>query len=326
MEKKYYLSIDCGGTKTAFLVTDQNGIMTAYRKGPPANYIVNGLDPVANMLKNTIQEIQHQELKGSHIDTSFIALTGYGDVPAENEMVKARITDALQLNNISIGNDTENAIAGSLLGKSGIHIISGTGSIGIGVDIHGKMFRSGGWHHLFGGDEGSGYWIGCKLLQHFTKQADGREEKTLLFTLVMNQFQLKAPEEILRIVIEQWKGDRDKIASLSILASEGAEQSDPICQTIFQEAAGELFQIVSAISKQGNFSHPIPVSYSGGVFRSGDLILNPFASCLGSQFHLAKPILGPLAGGIAKCLMINQEPITDQIIDHLKEAEQAAHT
>lgn len=142
----------------------------------------------------------------------------------------------------------------------------------------------------------------------------------------MNQFQLKAPEEILRIVIEQWKGDRDKIASLSILASEGAEQSDPICQTIFQEAAGELFQIVSAISKQGNFPHPIPVSYSGGVFRSGDLILNPFASCLGSQFHLAKPILGPLAGGIAKCLMINQEPITDQIIDHLKEAEQAAHT
>ena len=37
-------------------------------------------------------------------------------------------------------------------------------------------------------------------------------------------------------------------------------------------------------------------------------------------------LLGPLAGGIAKCLMINQEPITDQIIDHLKEAEQAAHT
>ena len=321
MACKYYLSVDCGGTKTAFLVTDQIGNFIAYRKGPPANYIVNGLEPVARMLKDFIGQIQSQELNGKPIDTSFIALAGFGDVPSENEQVIKKITESLDLNRILVGNDTENAIAGSLLGQSGIHIISGTGSIGIGIDSEGKTIRSGGWHHLFGGDEGSGYWIGCNRLQHFTKQADGREEKTLLFDLVMEKMNLNTPEEVLKIVIEQWNGDRDKIASLSRLVSEGAIKGDKNCQHIFEEAARELALIASAIGKQGNFSEPIQVSYSGGVFQSGELILKPLKSLLSPEFSLVKPALGPQTGGIVKCLVFNEEPISTQVIENLKETE-----
>ncbi len=321
MAIKYYLSIDCGGTKTAFLVTDQYGNFAAYRKGPPANYIVNGLDSVSSMLQKFTSQIQEQDLNGGFIDTAFVALAGYGDVPSENEIVRKRITEALKIPRICIGNDTENAIAGSLLGNSGIHIISGTGSIGIGIDEKGNEIRCGGWHHLFGGDEGSGYWIGCKLLQHFTKQADGREEKTLLFDLVTDSLKLNSPQEVLEVVIEHWNGDRDKIASLSKIVSEGANKGDINCLNIFREAATELSMIIASISRQGNFINPISVSYSGGVFRSADLLLKPLASQLGDQFQLVSPILSPQAGGIVKCLAMNKEPLDHQIISNLRITE-----
>ena len=71
--------------------------------------------------------------------------------------------------------------------KQGIHVIAGTGSIGLGFDKDSYYVRSGGWHHLFGGDEGSGYWIGCQLIRHFTMQADGREEKTMMFDYILEK-------------------------------------------------------------------------------------------------------------------------------------------
>lgn len=75
------------------------------------------------------------------------------------------------------GTIRKNALAGSLLGKQGIHVIAGTGSIGLGFDKDSYYVRSGGWHHLFGGDEGSGYWIGCQLIRHFTMRRTEEKKK-----------------------------------------------------------------------------------------------------------------------------------------------------
>ena len=152
--------------------------------------------------------------------------------------------------------------------KQGIHVIAGTGSIGLGFDKDSYYVRSGGWHHLFGGDEGSGYWIGCQLIRHFTMQADGREEKTMMFDYILEKYGLACPEEILRLVINEWKGERDKIASMSKDAYELAEQGDSAAAGIFKSAARELAKIVKGVYRNGNFDIPVYVSYSGGVFKA----------------------------------------------------------
>lgn len=173
-----YLSVDCGGTKTAFLLCRETGELEAACTLGPGNYMVNGIDHVLSVLKDGILQICCQAaIAQSEITHSFIAIAGFKDIPADVPVLTRLVRETFPRMSITLGNDTENALAGSLLGKQGIHVIAGTGSIGLGFDKDSYYVRSGGWHHLFGGDEGSGYWIGCQLIRHFTMQADGREKK-----------------------------------------------------------------------------------------------------------------------------------------------------
>ena len=264
-----YLSVDCGGTKTAFLLCRETGELEAACTLGPGNYMVNGIDHVLSVLKDGILQICCQAaIAQSEITHSFIAIAGFKDIPADVPVLTRLVRETFPRMSITLGNDTENALAGSLLGKQGIHVIAGTGSIGLGFDKDSYYVRSGGWHHLFGGDEGSGYWIGCQLIRHFTMQADGREEKTMMFDYILEKYGLACPEEILRLVINEWKGERDKIASMSKDAYELAEQGDSAAAGIFKSAARELAKIVKGVYRNGNFDIPVYVSYSGGVFKA----------------------------------------------------------
>lgn len=318
-----YLSVDCGGTKTAFLLCREDGSAEAGCVLGPANYMVNGIESVLSILKNGVLQICGRAGIGqSDIAGAFIAIAGFGDVPGDAPVIKRLVEEAFSRIPLTIGNDTENALAGSLLGKHGIHIIAGTGSIGLGIDLEGRYIRSGGWHHLFGGDEGSAYWIGCQLLVHFTKQVDGREEKSRIYDYLMDKYELGCPENILKLVITEWKGKRDKIAGLSRDVSELAKQGDPIALRIFDRAAEELALIVKGIVRQGVFDLPVNISYSGGVFKSMEYLKTGLETALGDIPHnLLEPQLLPVAGGILLASGKIGEKVSEEMAANLRIAQ-----
>lgn len=316
---KYYLSVDSGGTKTDFLLTDEKGCKCAQCTLGPANYLVNGLDEVLRIYRKGIDEIAQQaSISENEIVAAFIAMAGFGDIPEDVERVTKITQDTFPSIKIQLGNDTDNAISGSLLGESGIHVIAGTGSIGLGIDLTGRNIRSGGWHHLFGGDEGSGYWIGCQLLVHFTKQADGREEKTQLYDYLIDKYNLGMAENILDLVIVKWGGQRDKIASLSYDVSILASQNDPCALRIFEATAKELAQIINAIYHLGEFSETAKVSYSGGVFKSLQFFKNTLLDELDFKVDFVDPALMPLPGGSILAMKQDSIELTEEIIENLK--------
>jgi N-acetylglucosamine kinase-like BadF-type ATPase len=55
--------------------------------------------------------------------------------------------------------DAQAAALGALDGRPGVLVLSGTGSIAVGHDGHGRWARAGGFGPLLG-DEGSGFWLG----------------------------------------------------------------------------------------------------------------------------------------------------------------------
>lgn len=300
MKKRKYLSVDCGGTKTAFLLCGENGEPEAECVLGPANYMVNGIESVLSLLKEGIRTVcSHADISMEDITSTFIAMAGYGDVPGDMLEINRIVGECFPGMFITLGNDTESALAGSLLGMSGIHIIAGTGSIGLGYDKNENYIRSGGWHHLFGGDEGSGYWIGCQLLRHFTMQADGREEKSGLYEYMMEKYCLESPEDILTLVVNQWGGAREKIAALAKDAAKLAGLEDRAALDIFRQSGKELAQIVRAVWKRGQFDSPLHISYSGGVFKSKEYIRDAFEKELDGISHIVvPPQLTPAAGGI----------------------------
>lgn len=320
---KRYLSVDCGGTKTAFLLCDENGVAKASCILGPANYMVNGIDACINILKEGIDYVcSADKISRGDITGTFIALAGFKDIPDDVPRITKMVEEAFPEMKITLGNDTENALGGSLLGKRGIHLIAGTGAIGLGHDENGDYIRSSGWHHLFGGDEGSGYWIGCRLIQHFTKQADGREEKTQLYDYVMEKYNLGCPENILELVINQWNGDRDKIASMSLDVYELAKKNDKVALSIFEEAGKELAMIVKSIYNQGDFQKPTLISYSGGVFKSFDFFRVSIEENLAEmEFQFVKPSLLPVAGGIILACENAGDIVAEEMLQNLKESQ-----
>ena len=320
---KYYLSADGGGTKTAFLLCDENGNRAAETMCGPSNFMVVGLDSAAICLNKGITELKMiSGITEDEIQAGFIALAGYGDVqdPSYQKGICTTLRKKTGMKQLYFGNDTENAMEGSLLGKPGIHLISGTGSIALGKDLDGKMHRCGGWHHLFGGDEGSAYWIACRYLDHFTKQADHREKETGLVPYFLQAHDLREPSEMLKLILDDWKGKRENIAMLAIEETELAEQGDPCAIGIIEEAAQELALIVHGVLVQGRFPEPCPVSYSGGVFHAEKQILQPLQKALAEERAvLEEPVLDPLAGGILLAMKQDGAAVSEDVIRNLKE-------
>jgi N-acetylglucosamine kinase-like BadF-type ATPase len=80
---------------------------------------------------------------------------------------------------------------------------------------------------------------------------------------------------------------------------QAAEAGEPKALRAFEQVAGELCAVIRSIADQLHFgrNEEILVSYSGGVFRAGEYVLEPLRRQLGdSRYKLATPILEPVAG------------------------------
>lgn len=320
---KLYLGVDGGGTKTKFILCEEHGKLLAQSIQPTCHYLQCGLAGVTKVMKDGVAEcLHHADCQQEQISAAFIACAGYGDIAKDDPLIEEAVKQASFSFPYRIGNDMENALAGSLGGCAGINIIAGTGSIALGKNEQGEQLRCGGWHHSFGGDEGSAFWIACQLIRHFTRQSDGREAKTALYDMLKETYEFKEDSDILDQCVVEWNFDRTKIAAMSRLITPLAQQHDPIAIQILKDAAQELADIILAIARKLPFETTrIPVSYSGGVFQSGEYLLNPLKQALAQDphLHLQAPLLTPDAGCIILAMQQDHCSITQEILTNLKE-------
>ena len=313
----YYLSADCGGSSSSFVLVSEDGRILAQKKEGPCGLMANGTDYSVRLISNTVSRMLKKN--GIHAEdvSACFGLSGFGDEEKRSRQFLNALFASLPGMRIALGNDSMIAIAGSLGGKSGIHIICGTGSSVIGLDTEGNRVRTGGWYHLFGGDEGSAYWIGCHLIQEFTKQSDGRHERTAVGPYMMQKYGLSNEHEMLNLVIEKWQCRREKLADVCMDCCALAMAKDPAAMRIIDDAASEQAELIKACQKRGNFEIPTAVSYSGGVFRSGDLILKPLKEKLGSGFDVRKPLYSPLAGGVILAAQNAGKTVSEEVLKQI---------
>jgi N-acetylglucosamine kinase-like BadF-type ATPase len=189
--------------------------------------------------------------------------------------------------------------AGSLACGDGISVVAGTGSIGYG-EYAASSARCGGWGELFG-DEGSAYWIACAGLALFSRMSDGRLPKGPLYEIFQARLGLREDLDLAARVYSEWGGDRDRIAALSKLVHEAALGSDELAREVFTRAGHELAALVDATRRSLRIPEgaTVSVSYSGGVFNSGALVLEPFMAALRSRtagYEVRAPRFPPVVG------------------------------
>ena len=282
----YYVGVDGGGTKTTVCIAAADSSLLLSELTGSASWREYGVNSVIGNIKAVIDGFPVE--KDASIAGIVMGLPCFGEGEAGDRELKSAIAESFGNIPVYITNDVEVGWAGSLGLTPGVNVVAGTGSIAFGKNEAGETYRCGGWSEFFS-DEGSCYWVGRKMLQLFSKQADGRMPRDELYDVVMREFGLTNDIEIIEPLHSNYLTSRDKVAALQFLAKEAALLGSVSARELYKKAADELCAHVAAIRNSLNFENePFLVSYSGGLFKTGELILPHFFA--GIEAICGKPV------------------------------------
>jgi len=317
-----YLGVDGGGSKTALALIDDAGHVVARATAPTSYYFNDGFDIVEKSLAQGVTEICTQaDITPSDIDAAFFGLPGYGEASGDIENLNRVPAGVLGHDRYSCDNDMVCGWAGSLAGEDGINVISGTGSMTYG-ERQGVGHRVGGWGELFG-DEGSAYWIAAQGLNAFSRMSDGRMPQGTLHQLMRDRLEVGGDLDVVSLVIDTWKGNRSKIASLATTVTEAADAGDEASKRILSAAVDELVTLIETTRTLVKFTddETVPVSYSGGMFKHEGYLQRFVTAMQGSsaKYDLRTPRLDPAVGAALYAAKHSGHPLSPAAMQHLSD-------
>ncbi|CAN5470064.1 BadF/BadG/BcrA/BcrD ATPase family protein [soil metagenome] len=290
-----YLGADGGGTKTHIVLIDERKNLVCEGFAGASNPLRVGLETaVANIIQAINSTCDQAQLSRGDIVSAVLGLAG-----VRREDLKRRVRQRfLSLTNIrqtEILTDAEIALYGTTLGKAGVVLIAGTGSICYGKDENGIVAMAGGWGPI-AGDEGSGIAIARRALQAIAKASDGRGKPTLLSEAAMEYFRSATAPDLL-IAIYSPQIDNARIAGFARFVVEAAQEGDEIAREILKEAGFELgLSAFAVIKRLGLLNRKVPIGQVGSIFKAGRLLTDSLLETVHSfapKAFLAEPKLSP---------------------------------
>lgn len=271
---KYYIGVDGGATKTAICAAAADSSVLLSELTNSSSWREYGIAHVVGNIKSVIDTFPIGA--GNNIAGIAMGLPCFGESEDGDHELEKATRDAFPDVPLYLTNDVEVGWAGSLSLTPGVNVVAGTGAIAFGKNEFGETARSGGWSEFFG-DEGSCYWVGRKTMQLFSMQSDGRVPKDELYAIIRSELGLKNDFEFIDQVHREYMTNRDKVAALQFLARDAAFAGSQSARALYEEAANELCRLVAAIRDRLRFSGgSFPVSYSGGLYKTGELVLPHF--------------------------------------------------
>jgi N-acetylglucosamine kinase-like BadF-type ATPase len=268
-----FLGIDGGGTKTHALLLDYKGETVGEGISGASNPLRVGIETaVANIFHAAESAC---DSANRILDDIAAVQCGLAGVRREDlrRTIRQRISESFRIKAVEVLTDAEIALYGVTLGKAGLVIIAGTGSICLGKNDDGATAMAGGWGPL-AGDEGGGAGIARRALQAIAKASDGRGDSTKLSKYASEYFRTSTPDDLI-VAIYSPKTDNAKIAGFARFVVETAQEGDEIAIDILKEAGSELGLAASAVIKKLRLNRrKIPIGCVGSIFKAGGIFKN----------------------------------------------------
>lgn len=294
---RFYCGIDGGGTKTAAVLTDENGKEYAAVQTGGSSYRSIGIEKTAELFAGQIEQCAKQAgISLSDLAGTVIGVPCFGENKKADREIHDLLSGILPEVPFYLCNDAEAGWAGSLGMKPGINVVAGTGSIAYGRNSRGESVRCGGWSTFFG-DEGSCYWLGRKTVELFAKQMDGRIRQNGVYELIMEDCGAAHPHEFID-QMEKRALDRSYVAGIQKYLLLAAEQGDDSAMALYREAADELgLMVLTAARKIQIPGERLSVSVSGGLMHAEKFFLDRFLEWT-ERFdgQYIKPVTTPVKG------------------------------
>jgi N-acetylglucosamine kinase-like BadF-type ATPase len=297
-----YLGVDGGGTKTNVALMNAAQEVVAEGSGGPSNPLRVGVETaVSNIAKAIDAACDSGGVSRGDIVAATLGLAGVrrNDI---RERVRESFVSRLRVRKTTVTTDADIALYGTTLGKAGLVVIAGTGSICIGMNEKGEKFIAGGWGPV-AGDEGGGRGIAGEALHAVAKASDGRGELTKLSERAAEYFRASNVENLISAIYAP-QMDNSRIAGFAKLVVETAQEGDKIAMDILRDAGFELGTAAAAvIRKLGLANSKVPIGCVGSIFNAGELLTRPMNAIINPVAPKAYLIEPPLVPSHAAALM-----------------------
>ena len=322
MMKKLYIGFDGGQSGSRAVVALGDGKILAFGSGPACDHITAPQGYERN--KAAIHGAISDALSMAGASCEDIAAVGLGLTSAPRELnaqptFEKIVLEIAQPEHIWIDHDAATNLAGATAGGPGVMVIAGSGSIAYGINEAGEEGRAGGLGYLMG-DEGSAWWIGITALQAAAAAADGRGPATDILPFVLDHYNLPTIRHIHTFLYAD-TFMRPMVSDITVDIARLAENDD-VARGIMEDAANRLANMVMATIRQIHTAgDAVGVFPTGGVFRAGDLVLNPFASRIRREWPnvtISEPHFEPVIGALIRGYQHSGITITPELLEKLR--------
>jgi glucosamine kinase len=255
---KYYIGVDGGGSGTRVIIAGTDMMPKAMAEGAPSA-LGQGIEKAWRAILDTIAlAFANGKIPAPMLSECAIGLglSGANNIIWKNEFYFRNPG----FKKIIIDTDGFTTLLGAHLGKPGVIVAVGTGSVGMVLKANGERENVSGWGFP-SGDEASGAWLGLRACALTQKAIDGRTSHTSLTKAVQN-FCGKTPDAFLA-----WLGNaqQNAFAQLAPLVFQSAD-SDHGALALLKTAGLEIAQMVKTLNPQSE----LPLSICG---RLGEALI-----------------------------------------------------
>jgi len=316
---RIFSGIEGGATKTTCVVGDETGMLLGRGYGGSSNYLTAGIDGMKRSLADSMKSALRMAGLRKAPEATYAGLAGVGlsGVPTA---VDLSVKDATGSRKIFINTDGYVALYGAFAGGPGMIVVSGTGSIAMGVDASGRKVRIGGWGHILG-DEGSAFHLGLEGVRAVVRSYDGSLPQTELTGKALDFFRIQRGEELIRIFYSEGEG-KERLAAFSKYVVEAAFRGDMVALGIVDSACEALSKMVQVLSDRLSCGRPRLV-LCGGVFEGSEWFRNRLIEKLHTDIEVVSPMFTPVTGAFMLALFSCGIRLVPRVFENIQQSEKS---
>ncbi len=278
---KYLIGIDGGGTNSRLLAVDLDGNKIGTSAGKSTNVESN---PISVVKQNFIMLLKNFCDTYGHLLSDCAGLC-FGTAGVDTESTRRMIEnmlDGLKFScPVKVVNDAVIALYANTRGNPGIMLISGTGSIGYGINAQKRTWRVGGFGYLVG-DEASAYWVARLGITAALRAYDHSGRETCMVNDFCKYLNLSEFDEIVDFVYQKNKSD---LARLNHVVVNAHLKGDAVATEIMVKTLDELLVIVTTVVRElGMEKDPYPLLLGGGFLLNNKWLRRSVEERICAQF------------------------------------------
>lgn len=298
---KYYLAVNGGGSQTTAICVNQDGQLVAQGQSGPTSLAATSVGAASFNLREAVR----QAIDGLSSDTQFEALVmGLAGMDNQKEKTTAmsifgEVLSHINLKEFILVNDIVIALESGTDNPNALALISGTGSNCYGRNEAGQIAKTGGMDYLLT-DQGSGFYIGSKLLKAVVKSFDGRGQKTIMEDLVCQYFHISSITD-LKTVVYNPNLTKPEISDLGLICFQAMEQGDALAKNIIDQAIQELILMAKTVINKLQISDKTIDCVLAGKVTTNPYVKDIISNSLRKEFpniNIIIPDKDPIYGAL----------------------------